>query len=410
MNHKPKVTEPIPLGCGVIILVAVLTTIMYMIFVNPDLEFNGKHDNDIVWMVMIVIGITIFSTLVINGNQMQNLKEYEDLQKRQEIIHQKERQKVMISVTEKTREIKEEREKDGNYQIETAKKNLNAVREKIVEIPDIELKVFNELLKKKSKEIDKINAEYLHKIVRLKNYVTNEVKIIHQIKENWLNKKIKYKFEIPCPDGDELAYYEAFHSTNKGNLQYENYLAKYRRDFERKNSGDDYTLCALQKCVFSIDDKDCYVPKRFEISEIRKEHNFIVDRYKHLNRLNALSILMVNALLDENKLLFYEIYEKLDKLSVFQNNWENKIEEKLTKIDSKLDILNTSILQLMDVLRDVEGNIVSELQSLEKSLASEIRDMDKNLSEELSSINSKFSYSNLLNTYNTYQLYKISKK
>ena len=48
---------------------------------------------------------------------------------------------------------------------------------------------------------------------------------------------------------------------------------------------------------------------------------------------------MVGALVSEDLITFYEIYESFDKLGMFNSNWENEVSKKLQNIGEKLDIL-----------------------------------------------------------------------
>jgi hypothetical protein len=249
---------------------------------------------------------------------------------------------------------------------------INEIKSSLKSITPPDTSLFNKSLRENSELIDKANPEYLQKLIRLKNYVESEVREITKVKQVWCSRR------------------------KLGTSQ----LSEYKNTLE----------------------------------ENKVQSNFIVERHRHLNRVIVFGSMMIQALKDNDKFLFYDIYEKLDNLGILQNTWEKQVKEGLDNIGDKIEKTNTRIEQLMYVLKEVEGNIVAELQTLETSLATEIRRMDENLdvglrvidssiqdversvwdldtsmNKSLNKISNQFSYSNMLSTYNTYQLYKIRK-
>ncbi len=114
------------------------------------------------------------------------------------------------------------------------------------------------------------------------------------------------------------------------------------------------------------------------------------------------SINMLTALIDDNMIVFFEIYEKFDKLNIFNSNWENEISNKLNNIDKKLDDVINSIDKM-------ETKLVHEIQNLSYTTQSSFDNLNISVSKHLSEINSKLNINNLLNGIQTYQLYKINK-
>lgn len=115
------------------------------------------------------------------------------------------------------------------------------------------------------------------------------------------------------------------------------------------------------------------------------------------------SINMIGALVSEDLITFYEIYESFDKLSIFNSNWENEVSEKLTNIGDKLDDLMYSIYNM-------EQNIVSGLSQLTYITQEGFSDLERSVTKELQSIDSSIKFNNLLTGISTYQLYKINKQ
>lgn len=114
------------------------------------------------------------------------------------------------------------------------------------------------------------------------------------------------------------------------------------------------------------------------------------------------SINMVGAIVAEDMIVFYEIYESFDKLGMFNSNWESEVSEKLTNIGDKLDDLMYSIYRM-------EENIVSELSHLSYVTQESFEDLNRSVTSQLREVESSINTNNLLTGINAYQLYKINK-
>ncbi len=114
------------------------------------------------------------------------------------------------------------------------------------------------------------------------------------------------------------------------------------------------------------------------------------------------SINMISALVSEDLITFYEIYESFDKLGMFNSNWENEVSEKLTNIGDKLNDLMYSIYNM-------EQNIVSELSHLSYVTQESFKDLNSSVTSQLREVESSINTNNLLTGIQAYQLYKINK-
>jgi hypothetical protein len=114
------------------------------------------------------------------------------------------------------------------------------------------------------------------------------------------------------------------------------------------------------------------------------------------------SINMIGALVSEDLITFYEIYESFDKLSMFNSNWENEVSEELTNIGNKLDDLMYSIYNM-------EQNIVSELSHLSYVTQESFEDLNRSVTNQLREVESSINTNNLLTGIQAYQLYRINK-
>ena len=114
------------------------------------------------------------------------------------------------------------------------------------------------------------------------------------------------------------------------------------------------------------------------------------------------SMNMMGALVSEDLITFYEIYESFDKLSMFNSNWENEVSEKLTNIEDKLDDLMYSIYNM-------ERNIVNKLSHLSYVTQESFKDLNWSLTHQLSEMKSSINTNNLLTRIQNFQLYEINK-
>ena len=114
------------------------------------------------------------------------------------------------------------------------------------------------------------------------------------------------------------------------------------------------------------------------------------------------SINMIGALVSEDLITFYEIYESFDKIAMFNSNWENEVSEKLTNIGDKLDDLLYAIYKM-------EQNIVSELNNLSYVTQESFEELNSSVINQLKEVESSINTNNLLTGIQTYQLYKINK-
>ena len=113
------------------------------------------------------------------------------------------------------------------------------------------------------------------------------------------------------------------------------------------------------------------------------------------------SINMIGALVSEDLISFYEIYESFDKLNIFNSNWENEVSEKLTNIGNKLN-------GLMYAIYNMEQNIVNELNHLSYVTQVSFEDLNRSVTSQLKEVQSSINTNNLLTGIQAYQLYKIN--
>lgn len=115
------------------------------------------------------------------------------------------------------------------------------------------------------------------------------------------------------------------------------------------------------------------------------------------------SLNMIISIVEDDLIIFYEIYESFDKLNMFNSNWENEVSQKLKNIEDGLS-------ELMYSIDSMERNIVSGLSQLTYVTQEGFSDLERSVTKELQSIDSSIKFNNLLTGISTYQLYKINKQ
>ena len=136
-------------------------------------------------------------------------------------------------------------------------------------------------------------------------------------------------------------------------------------------------------------------------SELDERINLLKNQVHTYELLLFHSINMIAAIVKEDMIVFYEIYESFDKLGIFNSNWENDVAEKLVNIGDKLDDLMYSIYQM-------ESKIVSEIGNLSYVTQESFSELNNSVSRQLGEIDSTLKFNNLLSGIQTYQLYKIN--
>lgn len=120
-------------------------------------------------------------------------------------------------------------------------------------------------------------------------------------------------------------------------------------------------------------------------------------QFYNLFRLNSLQ--MISSFLDNDRITFYLLYEKFDKLGVWNTNFENLFLSKMDILSSNIDMLTAEIIHMSESINSSINQLISITEENTFSL-----------SEKLSTIGSKLDVNNMLNTINTYQNYKTNNR
>nr|WP_299416655.1 hypothetical protein [uncultured Emticicia sp.] len=150
--------------------------------------------------------------------------------------------------------------------------------------------------------------------------------------------------------------------------------------------------------------------------ELNIQINLIKNQIHTYELLIFHSINMVGAIVAEDMIVFYEIYESFDKVGMFNSNWESEVSENLSNIGYKLDDIGDKLDDIGDKLNDLmysingmEQNIVSELSKLSYITQGSFEELNRSVTSQLREVESSINTNNLLTGIQTYQLYKINK-
>lgn len=156
----------------------------------------------------------------------------------------------------------------------------------------------------------------------------------------------------------------------------------------------DNLILILDKVIFNIEEEI-----KIQLLEREEEINFFKGLVYSYNLMVNHSIVMVSSLVEDDMITFYEIYEVFDKMNVFNTNWENEVNDKLSEINESLQDLNFSIKGLMNQMRDMEMKLVSGLNQINKTIEMSMDDLTLVINKQLSETNSRLKYENLTNYY-----------
>ena len=138
-----------------------------------------------------------------------------------------------------------------------------------------------------------------------------------------------------------------------------------------------------------------------EIEKITKSHN----KFISLNSTIIFGLIeMIRSVIYNDRIRFYEIYEKFDKLRIFNSQYQNDVINSLSSINQNLIDLNSKIDNLTNTIEMMSDQILSSINELKF----EVSYLNDNITGQLQSISSKLDVNNLLNMVQTYQLYRIN--
>tara|TARA_B100001741_G_scaffold162448_1_gene134313 strand:+ start:316 stop:1692 length:1377 start_codon:yes stop_codon:yes gene_type:complete len=145
--------------------------------------------------------------------------------------------------------------------------------------------------------------------------------------------------------------------------------------------------------------RDFEVRSEFDFEEFSSNVEVFKDYVHSYNLLLSSSLSLIVSLTNDDMITFFEIYETLDKLNIFDSNHEKELKEKLSNIEYGL-------LKMRDEINVMNNQICNSLEQL-----SEITLESSNMiTNELKSVDSSLKMNNLLQGIQVYQNYKTNRR
>ena len=331
--------------------------------------------------------MSIFKSLFGSNKEEKEKLQKENQQKERLQKEEEEKKRLQKELEEKERIHKEKEEKESlqkeKYSI--LLKELDTDGNGVIDL--VEGDDFSKILKLNQDKIIEINRDYIKQFVQISNYLKTKRKSLQSIYEQLVicvneggtRKSLDYNLENYLPN-NKLGLVKEVKNRTGWDLK----KCKEFMDNNLNNgsfNGTSYTY------IQRLDNEQIT-----EYIEILKDDGHI------FNLLLVQSITMVQSLINKDMITFYEIYERLDQLNMFDSKHEKDIKKLLGEINNSVD-------DIMNEIRELGQDILSSIGDL--SFITE--ETGQLVQEGLYSVNSSIQTNNLLTSIQTYQMYKINK-
>jgi len=266
--------------------------------------------------------------------------------------------------------------------------------------------VINNIRKNKEKELYKIELELQNQ----KNIEFEKLKIEKDKELKILKQNFTLKF-----DKDKNGTIDVIEGEN----EFHDLLEKYQETIvsKMKEYNQNYVHQFIKVDNY-IQDKRKNIQLLFErIKNVENKHSQvqyeerIINKNDFINYEDTLeneiytynlivfnSLNLITSLINDNQIVFYNIYEKFDKLDIYTSNWEKDMSKNLSELNENIKDLISKIQNMGNEIQQSIGNLSYVTQKSQEQL-----------SEKLTEINSSVKVGNLINSINTYQNYKSNK-
>ncbi|MDA8857956.1 hypothetical protein N9I30_01220 [Flavobacteriales bacterium] len=148
--------------------------------------------------------------------------------------------------------------------------------------------------------------------------------------------------------------------------------------------------------------------KTYESTEFIEQLNKLIESENLFITTNS-SILfglveMIRSIIYDDRVRFYQIYEKFDKMRIFNSQYQNDVLNSLNSINDNLVELNSNIETLTNTIDKLGKELISSIRELKF----EVSYLNDNITGQLQNISTKLDVNNLLNVVQTYQLWRIN--
>ena len=250
-----------------------------------------------------------------------------------------------------------------------------------------------------NKTIEKYNHRKENTTKRISELKKLKSELLDKQNENLLNSIREFKSELDSDNDNNIDIIQHDNEFKKILKSNQELILEYEKSENR-----DFTKQFVKLSNFLIE-KEKSLQKIFSrIEEIKEKTYFdnfkpnLIEQIQFYNVLRLNSLQMISSFVEDDRITFYIIYERLDKLGIWNTNFENQFLSKIDLLNSNIDLLTFEIRDMSDLINHSINELISITE--ENTLL---------LSEKLKGIDSKLDLSNILNTINIYKNYKTNK-
>jgi len=275
------------------------------------------------------------------------------------------------------------------------------------------------LIEKERKE------DLIQRFNNIKNYVKKKVSINKKKNENIKNISLhKQKLSeninrvsIVKKNIEFLDNHKTIENTLFGSI----ILKEKIQEFQSKITqfGHNYVEDLVDVSVFlenkcrSLEKMILQIKSSFNDTEHKSYIKLIDDGVKRLNKLNYYSLNFLNSVIEKDLFTYNSLRKVFDEMSVFNKKWENDMINNLTSLNTNIQNLENSIVdmtyQTIDSIRQFENSTVSRLDQIDQTTRESVNELNKSLSSKLTNVDDKLGFNNVMTSIQTYQTYKINK-
>ena len=135
-----------------------------------------------------------------------------------------------------------------------------------------------------------------------------------------------------------------------------------------------------------------------DVGVVKSSLPLLKNQIAFYDHLYFLALALISAASEGNTILFFQVYESLDKARVFDSQWESDVAVEIQDV-------NSNIQSLMNRIETFQMEVIAALAHFEWNNSRLISAMQGQLEGVKSSLNANV----LVNTISAYQLYKLRK-
>lgn len=270
-------------------------------------------------------------------------------------------------------------------------------------------------------ELKQLKNMFENNLLNRKNQFEKEKKEIKEITKLKLLKQNEKKKEISIKlKNQKHNFFSKFDKDDNGKVDiiegdfFKKILSKHQNKISEIDIKYVHKFIKISKY---IDNKKDNIQLIFDnvskvetISELKNIEGLFKNQVHYYNTIIFHSLNMINSLINNDFVTFFEIYDKFDELNIFESNWEKNIFSNLTNIEKNTITIIKKIEGLMIEINSLEMNLIDSINDLQYYTNEGFNQLNQTLESELRSINSSIDLNILLNGIQTYQLYKINKQ